>query len=472
MGSEYRFYLEKGSKKYYCPECHMKRFKRYIDSNTDEYLPKDYGCCDRKDNCKYHLNPYSDGYAKAVWKESNLSEFSYQKSKFKNTKPKQSIADKNFFIPKEVLNQTLAANLYGQNIFIQNLLTRVPFPFDTGDIEKVISLYYLGTIAKGYRAGAVCFPFIDKAGNVRAIQVKQFDENNNTIATDFLHAIIEKDHIKNSTPLSQWLKSYNQNEKKVSCLFGEQILSKFPHNPVALVEAPKTAIYGTLYFGFPKGPDDLIWLAVYNKSSFTEEKFKILQGRKVIVFPDLSKDGSTYREWEQKAKIINDKIPDIKFVFSDLLEQMAPLEDRIEGYDLADYLIRQDWRKFRKSTTIIQLPLLTSAPEDAPEVNISSNVELSKVVVLNTEFVKEFNNQQSLNWNSDIEGLENYFTNIELPTDPINLDCSSIIKDCSLFIEGHLSMVKANNGNKFFLPYLIRLRELQHVLKTNQNIDN
>jgi hypothetical protein len=471
MSTVYKYVLEKGSKKHYCPECNKKRFVRYIDTNTDEYLPFDYGRCDRDDKCKYHLNPYQDGYAKAVWKESNLMEFSYQKPKFKCTKLNQTIADKYFFIPKEVLKQTLEPNLYGQNIFIQNLLTEVPFPFEKGDIEKVISLYFLGTIDKGYRAGAVCFPFIDKSGNIRAVQVKQFDKTNHATDTDFLHAIIEKVHIQNRTPLSQWLKDYKQNERMVSCLFGEQILSKFPDNAIALVEAPKTAIYGTLYFGFPKGPEDLIWLAVYNKSSFTEEKLKILQGRKVYVFPDLSKDGGTFDEWKLKAKKINEKIPNIQFFFSDLLERLAPISDRIEGYDLADYLIKQDWRKFRKHTAIKNSPLISSKQNKVPEIKIESTIDLPEVEVLTPVCAKNFSKEQSINWNTDIEELENYFANIELPRQPINLDCSSIIKDCSLFIESHITMAKANNGNKFFLPYLNRLRELQQVLKPSQNIE-
>ena len=51
MSTVYKYVLEKGSKKHYCPECNKKRFVRYIDTNTDEYLPFDYGRCDRDDKC-------------------------------------------------------------------------------------------------------------------------------------------------------------------------------------------------------------------------------------------------------------------------------------------------------------------------------------------------------------------------------------------------------------------------------------
>jgi hypothetical protein len=252
-------------------------------------------------------------------------------------------------IPVEVLKKTLEPKHYEQNIFIQNLLSRVAFPFETKDIERVISLYYLGTVSKGYRAGAVTFPFIDINGNVRAVQVKQFDEANHTIGTDFLHSIIEKWYYEKNKPLPDWLNNYLRNDKYISCLFGEHLLSKYPNNPIGLVEAPKTAIYCTLYFGFPDDNyTNILWLAVYNRSSFSFDKLKILHGRDVYVFPDLSKDGKTFNEWQRKGKEIENRLPGTHFIFSDLLEKFAPEMYKQAGTDIADFLIKLDWRRFKK----------------------------------------------------------------------------------------------------------------------------
>ncbi|MDD4429773.1 MAG: DUF6371 domain-containing protein [Paludibacter sp.] len=349
--NEYRYQLEKGSKKHHCLNCGKKSLKRYIDIETGNYLPEQYGRCNHENSCipHYHLNPYLDGYAKAIWEQErgNRSElpnrWKPQRKKAAAPSPPEPV-----FFHFKTFKQTLQPERYEQNTFIQNLLHRVQFPFDANDVTKVIQLYRLGTVANGYRAGANTFPFIDKKGNIRAIQVKEFNEMNHTTSTDFLHSIIEKHHTRNNKPLPEWLEAYTKQDKRISCLFGEHLLSKYHSNPVALVEAPKTAVYGTLYFGLPKTPESLIWLAVYNKSSFSFDKLKILQGRFVYVFPDLSKDGNTFKEWETKAKEYESRLPGTRFIFSDLLEQLAPERDKSEGNDLADYLIKQDWRLFRE----------------------------------------------------------------------------------------------------------------------------
>ncbi|MFT4803632.1 MAG: hypothetical protein ACI9YE_000827 [Psychroserpens sp.] len=342
MNTEYRYAFEKGSKKYLCPECNRRRFVRYIDREADKYLPEEYGRCDREINCGYFLNPYENGYSKMIWKKENnhITDWKPQIQK-----PIAKPTRERFFIPVEVFKRTLSG--YEHNVFIQNLLSKVSFPFEINDVEKVVSLYQLGTIQKGYRAGAVTFPFIDSKKNVRAVQLKQFDETNNTTGTDFLHSIIEKFHSKRNKPLPQWIEAYKKNELKVSCLFGCHLLSQYPYNPIALVEAPKSAIYGALYFGFPEQPTNFIWMAVYNLSSLNLEKCKVLKGRNVYLFPDLSKDGKAFELWSKKAAEIQKQLSGTYFHVSDLLEQLAPTHDKVEGKDIADYLIQQDWRQFR-----------------------------------------------------------------------------------------------------------------------------
>ena len=55
--TQYRYQLDKSSKKFHCPECGKKRFVKYIDNETGEYTDSHYGRCDRETSCTYNLSP-------------------------------------------------------------------------------------------------------------------------------------------------------------------------------------------------------------------------------------------------------------------------------------------------------------------------------------------------------------------------------------------------------------------------------
>jgi hypothetical protein len=168
------------------------------------------------------------------------------------------------------------------------------------------------------------------------MQAKTFNDDLHTIKTNFVHSILEKQLISKGQIIPEWLQLYLNNEKKVSCLFGEHLLSFYPNNPVALVEAPKTALIATLKLGIPrKSNDNFLWLAVYNLSSLTQEKVSCLKNRKVVLFPDLSKTGNAFELWSNKAKQFGNN-----FKTSNYLEINASKEEKDKGLDLADYLLK------------------------------------------------------------------------------------------------------------------------------------
>lgn len=314
----YKYNLDTSSRKFICPSCTKKRFVRYIDTNTNIYTREEYGRCDREVSCNYHRKP----------------------TNYKNDdpcKPQEIQLQKKIFIPYEVLEETL--NCYSINSFVKSLKNSYRL-IQNENIEDIIGLYFLGTISSGYRKESLTIPFIDYNGNIHTIQVKQFDSNNHTQSTDFLHSIIEKECINERKSKPEWLPFYLKNIKKVTCLFGEHLLRQYPNKKIALVEAPKTAIIATLHFGLPNNDSEgFLWLAVYNLSSLNLERCKVLEGRKVYLFPDLSKDGSSFKKWKERADQFNRELNNTQFIISDLLERNAYKEEKEKGQDLADYLI-------------------------------------------------------------------------------------------------------------------------------------
>lgn len=325
--------------KFSCSSCGKRSFVRYVDIRTGEYLPLEYGKCDHEGSCGNLVSPYKDGFAKKIWQQ----EWENKTDAWQPTPVCVPLKRELKFMPSEILKATLKN--YQMNVFLQNLRNNVKYPFPAEDVEKVVKMYQLGTISKGYLKGGTTFPFIDKDGNVRVIQAKTFDAANHTEKTGNIHSLLDK-HYGDRRPV--WLEDYLKNPGFFTCLFGEHLLKEFPSNTVALVEAPKTAILGSLYFGFPEDSAKFLWMAVYNLSSLNYDRCKVLAGRNVVLFPDLSKNGNAYAKWKEKSEYFNSVILNSKFIVSDLLEKSASSVEREKGGDLADYFVMNDWKEFRE----------------------------------------------------------------------------------------------------------------------------
>jgi hypothetical protein len=228
--------------------------------------------------------------------------------------------------------------------------------------------------------------------------------------------------------------------------------------PVAIVESEKTAIIASVYF--PK----FIWLAAGSKEGLTGEKCKVLSGRRVILFPDLN----SFDKWLDKSKELS---PLIHFRVYDLLERKASEEEKKQGLDLADYLIRFDWQQFRTQIPSIDklqahlsveltgnLKSEKGEKSEALKTNNFSHTEKPPVI----EVRKSANRESQNLW--DITELESYFQNVNLPVEPIRINSGVVISDLVTFIESHLLAVKNNNGKRSYLPYLHRLQDLKHQL--------
>lgn len=469
MSEEYRYTLDFSSKKHICPRCSRKTFVRYIDREREHYLPAQYGRCDREEKCKYYCNPYTEKYgmdAEGNRKKNTKVKFE-KKYGHVQTERNRVHFNGDFFV------KTMIPERYAKNTFICNLIQNVKHPFNIKDVMEVVSLYQLGTCIKknGQRCGALTIPFIDKNDNVRAVQVKEFNGTNNTIETTFLHKVMINNLKKEGKQIPEWLIEYDKQEKKVDCLFGEHLLKQYPNNPVGLVEAPKSAIYCTLYFGLPDTADDILWLAVFNKSTFKIDRIKALEGRRIFVFPDLSKDGSTYNDWKKEAQIFEREMRGTKFYISDLLENKANENQRLKGADIADILIEHDWKGFRKKnntpTPAHELPEGKNEDEVSPackfldelfECSGGYSVKHERMIEKNVSYRQTAG--APINLYQDIKELEGFFEGKDLP-DVIKIHDGTILNPKE-YINRQLDCAK--NGRPDSINYIDRLKELKEFL--------
>ncbi|MCU4177636.1 DUF6371 domain-containing protein [Carboxylicivirga sp. N1Y90] len=124
------------------------------------------------------------------------------------------------------------------------------------------------------------------------------------------------------------LENFNQKQ----CLFGEHLLKE--NKPIALVESEKTAVIASAYL--PK----FTWLATGGMQNFSAERCKILEGKTIVLYPDLN----AIDDWTNRALDI-EKTTKVKFVISDLLQKYANEEEIEDGLDLADFLIKHKWQE-------------------------------------------------------------------------------------------------------------------------------
>lgn len=372
--------------KHYCSHCQKtKKWVRYIDTETREYLPIEFGRCDSGNftNSPYHDKAFLRSYHNTNAKHPPYLPYTGRKTKSNlYTPPPAPNPTKAVYFDFETFKQTLNPNNYAANQFITNLRQNVQFPFLETDIQAVIRLYFLGTVPPNLsRYGGTTFPLIDFAGNIHTVQVRSYDSRNHGTHTNFLHSLLLRKHEREGSQPPQWLSDYIAGGKFVGCLFGEHLLSLYPNAPVCLVEAPKTAVIATLYYGLPNDTQDSppLWLATYSKGCFTLDRLKILKGRQVTVYPDLSTGGKTFKEWQDKAQDFERQISGLKFEFSTQLETIAGESEKEKGQDLADFLIKLNWQDFRQpppaDSFSISIPPAEPEPDFTPPPPLRSEFE-------------------------------------------------------------------------------------------------
>ena len=310
-----------------CPNCKVKQtFTLYLDGNTGEPIHPTVGICNRAIKCGYHYPPrqYFADHPE-LWKsrsgkyisQSNNNPISSHNtnrrpSKHSKTKPQLSLAapPKMDLIPRKYVKESVSAN----SNFVRFLCKHFP----RENVKKAIENYALGAT----KNGSVIFWQIDIKGNVRTGKIMQYNTGtgkrikHKSGAINWVHNILKRSD-RNYT-------NYNLNQ----CYFGEHLLKFYPNKPIAIVEAEKTAVIGTIIF------DNYNWLAAGNLNGLNVEKSRVLQNKYVVLYPD----AGCYERWAKKSMQIKSEVL-CKIETSNLIENHATTDQTKDGYDIADYII-------------------------------------------------------------------------------------------------------------------------------------
>jgi hypothetical protein len=353
----YKYTLDKGSKKFPCPNCGQKKFVRYIETETGNYLTDDFGKCDRKDNCNHHKAPPKGKQAFLI---DFLALVSITDKAYKLTDlngivsivPKSQILEqtnKNCFITEFFLRTSIINYLFNESkhfntdevTFINEVRTVKPPPqvapsfhnlelldkmyFENSQIDNLSEFLkskfssdevfeamqnYLITGTNHFWKNATVFWQIDDKEKMHAGKIMLYDR--------FTGKRIKEpyDHIN-------WIhKAIKEPEFKLNqSLYGLHRISEDYQKTIAICESEKTAIVMSIFI------PDFIWIATGSKQNLKFELLKPLKKRNIVLFPD---KGEFY-DWNNRATELT--ALGFKIAVSELIEQT----DYKKGYDLADY---------------------------------------------------------------------------------------------------------------------------------------
>jgi hypothetical protein len=299
-----QYNLKEGAKYSVCPICSTKRRKKHQKCMMLDWQTG-IGTCQHCGEV-IQLHSYkrnNDKPTKIIPKPTKIP----TKIITKSTKAQRSIID----------NQLLVKS---RNRFkVNNLYTFLISIFGHIKAKELTDKYYLGT-AKHWK-GATVFWQIDQRKQIRTGKIMLYNANSGKrIKQPFNHIAWVHKVLK--------IEDFNLEQ----CFYGEHLITKF--RQIAIVESEKTAIIASGYL------PQYIWLAVGSLNNLSANRCKVLEGKTITLYPDLN----AYDKWCEKAKQIEKKL-NIKFIVSDLLEQKATYDDKQQGLDLADYLIKHNYKQ-------------------------------------------------------------------------------------------------------------------------------
>jgi len=300
-----------------CPKCEKRKFKRYVDTQTMQYVADNVGKCNRLIKCGYHYPPRE--YAK----DNPQSKTTYMPTCHKTTPIFVNTQKKPSFLNADFVTQSMKNERYVNSFtrWLYAIIGKEP-NYGIETVKKQINKYYLG--GSTHMKDAVIFWQIDIRGNVRTGKIMRYDSRTgkrlkgNGYNYDWVHACLKRQQkIEDDFNLEQ-------------SFFGEHLLNSDKNATVAVFESEKTAIIASILY--PR----LICIATGGLSNLNASKCVALKGRNVIFFPDLG----CFSQWKSKVDQISSRVFFRNYCVDDTLEKNATEEEKEHGFDLCDYIIK------------------------------------------------------------------------------------------------------------------------------------
>jgi len=354
MSKVYKYSLDTSPKKFICPNCHKKRFVKFVDKTTGDYIGDNYGRCDRENNCGYFNSPpkgktaylinfisIQDITAKAVKTTNENGEIDFIPKSIILNKENNGLWLPEWFLKKERFNYIgCQSKVYeGDDVAIIHSITKAkPQPsyfdlevldnavdddirdnftqflydnFETNKVIKALSNYFITGTNKKWSKSTI-FWQIDEKEKIRGAKVMKYDKHTGKRIKEpynhigWLHSILK-------------IKDFNLEQ----CLFGlHQITSEPDKYTIAIVESEKTAVIMSILM------PEYVWMATGGKGNLNLERLQPLKNKDVILYPDKG----CYTDWNNIATNANG----FMIKTSDILERA----DIPEGDDLVDLYLK------------------------------------------------------------------------------------------------------------------------------------
>lgn len=318
-----------------CPNCGKRReLSRYVREDGS-YLGDDVGRCNRA-TCGYHCTP-RQYYAENPHLRTHRTTRYQMRTRERVSGVSQDVKDAvnesrhPALVPDYLDPAHLSATIgsYQDNGLVRFLFDI--FPDEPEEVVAAIREYRIGTEDR-----FTVFPVIDRWQRFCKAQLIRYDRiTGRRSKNDYSISSIQS-RLKAKRLIDQNF------ETDKNIFFGEHLLTKYRGHPIAVVEAPKTAVIASICNRAFR--HDFVWLACLGKDNLNIDRLERL-GRDgtIILYPDTDKDGKCIAKWREIASEAARRGLTVKV--SDLIHKRATDAEKAQGFDLADYLIGEQIRR-------------------------------------------------------------------------------------------------------------------------------